>query len=81
MLKPDQYSDEPLNTLDNALLELDASRNWVLADVRNDRGKGGLSGGGFLSGENLGLFMRKLYKDTDPILDPVHRQQFLQLLK
>ena len=81
VLKPDQYSDEPLNTLDNALLELNASRNWVLTDVKNDRGKGGLSGGGFLSGENLRLFMRKLYEDTEPVLDPVHRQQFLKLLK
>ena len=80
VLNADQYSDVPLNTLDNALLELDASRHWILKDLRTKKGERDASDS-FISGENLRSFMRKLHQDTDPVLTPAYRQQFLQLLK
>ena len=80
VLNADQYSDVPLNTLDNALLELDASRHWILKDLRTKKGERDASDS-FISGENLRSFMRKLYQDADPVLTPAYRQQFLQLLK
>jgi len=73
------YADAPINTLDNAILELNAGRFWLLKDLRADRPPDNLSNG-FLSGPNWKRFVIKLHEETNPVLDSGFRQQYLQLL-
>ena len=80
VLKDQVYASAPINTLDNALLEIEAGKFWVLKDLRRKRPADTLENG-FLSGENWKRFVRQLHEDTEPILDPVFRDQYLQFLK
>ena len=79
VLKKDQYASEPLNTLNNSSLELEAGRFWVLKDLRSNRPADDLKNG-FLSGANLKRFLIQIFEDSKPVLDPVHRKQLLQSL-
>jgi spermidine synthase len=79
VLKEGIWPDAPVNTLDNAKLELNAGRFWLLKDLRPDRTKDDLSNG-FLSGPNWKRFLLKLREDTTPVLDPEFRQLYLKLL-
>ena len=80
VLDGDSLSDVPVNTLDNALLEIDAGKFWITKDLRADRPPDDLENG-FLKGDNWRKFMVQLYKDTEPVMDPVHRKQYLNRLK
>ena len=77
VLKKDAVSSAPINTLDNALLEIDAGKFWITKDLRRRRSPDTLENG-FLSGDNWKRFVLDLMKKTEPVLDPIHRQQFLQ---
>lgn len=79
-LKEQSYSSAEINTLDNALLEIDAGTFWVLKDLRPKRPADTLSNG-FLLGENWKRFMQQLFEDTEPILDARHQKQFIEALK
>ncbi len=79
VLKEGTWSDGPINTLDNASLELSAGRFWLLKDLRPDRPEDNLSNG-FLSGPNWKRFLIGLHQDTSPVLDPEFREQYLKLL-
>ncbi len=80
VLKDQAYSSAPINTLDNALLEIDAGKFWVLKDLRTQRPEDNLENG-FLMGKNWRTFMNQLFEDTEPILDPIHRDQYMGVLK
>ena len=80
LLKQDAVSSAPINTLDNALLEIDAGRFWITKDLRPRRPPDDL-GNGFLSGANWKKFVLDLMDDTTPVLDPIHRQQYIQAIK
>ena len=80
VLKERVYTSAPINTLDNALLEIEAGKFWVLKDLRKDRPEDTLDNG-FLSRKNWVRFMLQLYKDTEPILNPLHRKEYLGILR
>lgn len=80
VLKEQAFSSARINTLDNALLELDAGKFWVLKDLRPKRQADTLENG-FLSGKNWKTFMLQLFEDTEPILDATHRKHFIDNLK
>ncbi len=80
LLKQQSFGSAPINTLDNALLEIDAGSFWVLKDLRPKRPADMLDNG-FLSGANWKRFVLQLFEDTEPILDELHRKQFIQSLK
>ena len=80
VLKKEPFNSQQLNTLNNSRLELEAGRFWLLKDLRKDRTPDNLSNG-FLSGPNFKRFLVRLFKDTTPVLDPVHRKQLLANLK
>jgi spermidine synthase len=80
VLNEGQYDSERLNTLDNAMLELEAGRFWVLKDLRRERPPDDLSNG-FLSGSNLKPFLRRLFSESKPVLAPIHRIQLLKALR
>lgn len=80
LLKEQSFGSTPINTLDNALLELDAGEFWVLKDLRPTRPPDTLNNG-FLSDKNWRPFMLELFEDTDPVLNEMHRKQFIQSLK
>ena len=73
-------SSAPINTLDNALLEIDAGKFWITKDLRRRRKPDTLKNG-FLSGANWKKFVANLMDDTTPVLDPIHRQQHLRAIK
>ena len=79
VLKKDAFAETPINTLDNAALELNAGRFWLLKDLRPDRPEDSLYNG-FLSGPNWERFLIKLREDTTAVLDPEFRDQYLQIL-
>lgn len=79
-LDQDAFSSAPVNTLDNALLEIDAGKFWITKDLRRKKPPDNLENG-FLSGANWKKFMLELYKDTKPVLDPIHRQQYIETLR
>ena len=78
-LSADQFADVSINTLDNASLELNAGRFWLLKDLRSNRPADDLSNG-FLSGANWKKFLTKLHEQTTHVLDSRFREQYLQLL-
>lgn len=80
VLEKEALSSAPINTLDNSLLEIDAGKFWITKDLRPNRSPDTLKNG-FLSGDNWERFVLELHKITEPILDPVHRIQYLQALK
>ena len=79
-LDKNNLSTVPVNTLDNALLEIDAGKFWITKDLRKNRPPDDLDSG-FLFGDNWKKFMVQLFESTQPVLDPVHRKQYLQSLK
>jgi len=74
------FSSAPINTLDNALLEIDAGKFWITKDLRPTRSPDNLDNG-FLSGANWKTFTLDLYDNTNPVLDLIHRQQYIDALK
>ena len=76
-LKENVFEDAPINTLDNAILEIDAGRFWITKDLRKKQPPVTLKNG-FLSGPNWLPFLKQIIEDTDPVLDPVHRLQQLE---
>ena len=79
-LDQEAFSSAPINTLDNALLEIDAGKFWITKDLRPNRSPDNLENG-FLSGANWKSFTLQMYENTKPILDLVHRQQYIDALK
>ena len=79
-LDKEAFSSAPINTLDNALLEIDAGKFWITKDLRPNRSPDNLENG-FLSGANWKSFTLQMYENTKPILDLVHRQQYIDALK
>ena len=80
VLKENAFPDATINTLDNAKLELDAGRFWILKDLRPKRAADNLDNG-FLKGENLKRFLKELHEITTPVLDGSHREEFLETLE
>ncbi len=74
------FSSAPINTLDNALLEIAAGKFWITKDLRPNRSPDGLTNG-FLSGANWKRFTLQLHENTKPVLDLIHRQQYIDALK
>ena len=72
--------DTPINTLDNLLIEINASRSWILADLRKSQA-GDISGNEFISGPNLIPFNQYLEKSTTPIFPRAIFQQLQQRIK
>jgi len=79
-LDKEAFSSAPINTLDNALLEIDAGKFWITKDLRPNRSPDNLENG-FLSGANWKPFTLQMYENTKPVLDLVHRQQYIDALK
>lgn len=79
-LTQEAFSSAPINTLDNALLEIKAGKFWITKDLRPNRTPDHLENG-FLSGTNWKTFILQLYENTNPVLDPAHRQQYINALK
>ena len=79
-LDKEAFSSAPINTLDNALLEIDAGKFWITKDLRPNRSPDNLENG-FLSGTNWKPFTLQMYENTKPVLDLVHRQQYIDALK
>jgi len=80
VLKAQAYSSAPINTLDNALLEIEAGKFWVLKDLRAQRPADTLENG-FLSRENWKRFMRQLFENTETILAQIYREQYIALVE
>lgn len=80
VLNGDAFPSTPINTLDNARLELGAGEFWILKDLRPGRSEGGVRQG-FLSGGDWKGFLRMLYSKTTPVLAPEHREQYLRIVK
>ena len=79
-LNKEAFSLAPINTLDNALLEIDAGKFWITKDLRPNRTPDNLENG-FLSSANWKTFTLQLYENSKPVLDPVHRQQYIDALQ
>ena len=79
-LDREAFSSSPINTLDNALLEINAGKFWITKDIRPNRPPDNLENG-FLSGDNWKAFILELYEKSEPILDPTHRQEYIRILK
>ena len=79
-LKNTVYDSVPLNTLDNAMLEIDAGRFWITKDLRPKQPAVTLENG-FLSNQNWKRFVLQLIEDTDPVLDPIHRTELVEQIK
>jgi spermidine synthase len=80
VLKEKLFDGSQINTLDNALLEIDAGKFWILKDLRPQRPSDTLENG-FLSGKNWKTFTQQLFEKTAPVLDAAHRKQFIENLK
>jgi len=65
-----------LNTLDNAILEIDAGRFWITKDLRESASDN--LENGFISRKNWKRFLKKIIENTDPVLDPIHRKEQLE---
>ncbi len=79
-LRPNSVASASTNTLDNALLEIDAGKFWITKDLRPQRTADNLVNG-FLSGNNWPKFMNWLYKNSAPVLDIRHRAQYMEQIK
>lgn len=80
VLKDNAFSSAPINTLDNAIIEIAAGRFWILKDLRKDRPPDNLETG-FLEGRNRVEFQRRLQEKMVPVFDIGTGQQFLKLLE
>ena len=79
-LNKSAFTSAPINTLDNALLEIDAGKFWITKDLRPNRSPDNLETV-FLSGANWKIFTIQLQENTNPVLDPIHRKQYVDALK
>lgn len=79
-LDKERLGPKSINTLDNALLEIDAGEFWITKDLRNKRPPDNLKNG-FLSGPNWKRFMFDLYLKARPIMNPVHRKHYIEAVK
>ena len=79
-LKENVFRSTPVNTLDNAILEIDAGRFWLTKDLRKNPLSEDLKTG-FLSHKNWVSFLAKLIKNTDSVLAPIHRKQLFDRAK
>ena len=80
VLQDNAFPDATANTLDNARLELDAGKFWILKDLRPGGPKENLEHG-FLSNENWKAFLPILFSKTTPVLAPEHQQQYIDNVK
>ena len=79
-LNKESLASSPINTLDNALLEIDAGKFWITKDLRPKRSPDDLENG-FLSRENWKQFMLQLFDEIEPIMSPIHRKHYIDALK
>ena len=79
-LKDNVFASAPINTLDNATLEIEAGRFWITKDLRKSPLADNLTNG-FLSHKNWIAFIAKLINDTDPVLAPIHRKELFEKAK
>ena len=73
VLKKSAFEQVRLNTLDNAILEIDAGRFWITKDLRESASDN--LENGFISRKNWKPFLKKIIENTDPVLDPIHRKE------
>ena len=73
-LKENVFESAPINTLDNAILEIEAGRFWITKDLRKSPLTDNFETG-FLSGKNWVDFVAKLINNTDSVLAAIHRKQ------
>ena len=76
VLKKSAFEQVRLNTLDNAILEIDAGRFWITKDLRESASDN--LENGFISRKNWKRFLKKIIENTDPVLDPIHRKEQLE---
>ena len=79
-LKENVFETAPINTLDNAMLEIEAGRFWITKDLRKSPLLDNLQNG-FLSDKNWIVFLANLIKNTDPVLAPIHRKELFERAK
>jgi len=77
VLKESAFEQARLNTLDNAILEIDAGRFWITKDLRQNQPASNLKNG-FISRRNWKSFLKKIIENTDPVLNPIHRKDQLE---
>ena len=80
VLNNDAFHAAPINTLDNAFIEIAAGQFWTLKDLRKNRPLDSLENG-FLSGRNWIDFNRLLLKKVTPVFDKQTNEQFIKLLE
>ena len=76
VLKKSAFEQVRLNTLDNAILEIDAGRFWITKDLRESASDN--LENGFISRKNWKSFLKKIIENTDPVLAPIHRKEQLE---
>ena len=79
-LKENVFASAPINTLDNATLEIEAGRFWITKDLRKNPLLDNLQNG-FLSHKNWIAFLAKLINNTQPALAPIHRKELFEQAK
>ena len=79
-LKEDVFASAPINTLDNATLEIEAGRFWITKDLRKSPLLDNLQNG-FLSHKNWIAFLAKLINNTQPALATIHRKELFEQAK
>ena len=79
-LNKEAFSSSPINTLDNALLEIDAGKFWVTKDLRAGRPADNFENG-FLNADNWKRFTLHLHQNTRPVLNPIYRKEYIKLLR
>ncbi len=80
LLQENAFPDATINTLDNAAIEIDAGRFWLLKDLRKNRPPDTLETG-FLLGKNRVDYQRMLQDKLIPIFESETGQQFIELLE
>ena len=79
-LKENVFESAPINTLDNAILEIEAGRFWITKDLRKSPLTDNFENG-FLSDKLWVDFVARLINNTTPVLDPIHRPQLHEKAK
>ena len=80
VLHDDAFQTAPINTLDNALIEISAGRFWILKDLRRERPADSLNNG-FLSNQNYIDFNKLLLNKVDPLFGKQLNERFIRLLE
>ena len=80
-LKENAFESAPINTLDNAILEIEAGRFWITKDLRKSPLADNLETG-FLSDKNWVDFVANLINNnTSPVLGPIYQKQLYENYK